>query len=157
MELAKLILVIVMIGWAEDNATHSALSNKCVLAFWWLGGGPFRLVESVEMLFQYVGDCFINGKPQSVIECANKERLYRFSFRVLFNTKSDGVALRLLQNHLRDVKERISTACHLNLAREGFDALLIGQQAQIELWQRLLWFAALPIIGAFAMWPFAPA
>src|SRR3954470_2797608 len=41
MEFPKLILVIVMIGRTQNNATHSALSDKGVLALWRFGGGPF--------------------------------------------------------------------------------------------------------------------
>jgi hypothetical protein len=44
--------------------------------------------------------------------------------------------LRLLENHLGDVKQRIRTASHLDLARQGFNALFFGAQAQVEFGQR---------------------
>jgi hypothetical protein len=44
--------------------------------------------------------------------------------------------LGLLENHLRDVKQRIRPACHLDLPRQGFDAFVLGAQAQVNFGQR---------------------
>jgi hypothetical protein len=44
--------------------------------------------------------------------------------------------LGLLENHLRDVKQRIRPARHLDLPRQGFDAFVFGAQAQINFGQR---------------------
>src|ERR1019366_3639007 len=44
--------------------------------------------------------------------------------------------LGLLEDHLSNVKQRIRPARHLDLARQGFDAFVLGAQAQVEFGQR---------------------
>jgi hypothetical protein len=53
-----------------------------------------------------------------------------------FVLKMDGMPLRLLQNHLRDVEQRIRPARHLDLARQGFNALFLRTQAEVNFRQR---------------------
>src|SRR4051794_8201199 len=61
----------------------------------------------------------------------------RLVFRIFCHTEADGMALRLLQDHLSNVEKGIGAASHLDLAGQGFDALLIGQEAQIYFGKRL--------------------
>jgi hypothetical protein len=49
---------------------------------------------------------------------------------------------RLLQNHLRDVEQRVSASGHPNLTGEGFNPLFVGQETDRDLRQRWWWFAA---------------
>jgi hypothetical protein len=44
--------------------------------------------------------------------------------------------LRLLENHLGDVEQRIRPASHLDLARQGFNAPFFGTQAEVNFRQR---------------------
>jgi hypothetical protein len=52
------------------------------------------------------------------------------------------MALRLLQNHLRYVEQRVSASGHLDLARQGFHPFFIRDNARIDFGQRRRWFAA---------------
>jgi hypothetical protein len=67
--------------------------------------------------------------------------------------------LRLLQDHLRNVEERVGPACHLNLARQRFDTLLLRSQAQIDLrqrrrrWTAFTGFAPAKVRSRAAEWP----
>ena len=53
---------------------------------------------------QNVLDQFLLGKPEGVVQSAQKEWLHRFAFSVFLYLKEDLLPLRLLQNELRDVK-----------------------------------------------------
>ena len=53
-----------------------------------------------------------------------------------FTLKIDRMPLGLLENHLRDVEQRIRPARHLDLPRQGFDAFVFGAQAQVKFGQR---------------------
>jgi hypothetical protein len=78
--------------------------------------------------------------------------------------------LRLLENHLGDVKQRISPASHLDLAGQGFNALFFGAQAEVNFgqWRRRasvagfapaeIWSLAAegPAALAFGSWRAAP-
>src|SRR5438270_10137351 len=66
------------------------------------------------------------------------------------------MALRFLQDHLGDVEKRIGAASHLDLAREGFDPLFIGQEAQIDFGKWLQRFPRLATVGCFATIRSAP-
>ena len=59
----------------------------------------------------------------------------------LDHAKSDGVALRLLEDHLRNAKKRVSPAGHFDLAGQRLDSLFIGHQADIQFRKRLRRFA----------------
>src|SRR5438552_276307 len=58
------------------------------------------------------------------------------------------MALRFLEDHLRDIEERVGPSGHFDLAREGFDALFIGDQAYIDFGQRRRQFARLTPLAA---------
>ena len=60
----------------------------------------------------------------------------------------DHMPLGLLQNHVRDVKEREGTAADLDLPREGFHALVIRREADRELRQRQRRFAPVRTVAA---------
>ena len=72
MELAKLVLVIVIVGRPENDPAHTTLSDKRVLAFRRLGRGAFGLIESAKMFSEDVADSFVLGKPQRVVQSANE-------------------------------------------------------------------------------------
>jgi len=73
------------------------------------------------------------------------------------------MAFRLLEDHLRDVKQRIRPARHLDLPRQGFDAFVFGAQAEVDFRQwRRQWAALLRLTPAkfrsrAAEWPAAVA
>src|SRR5882762_1166723 len=46
------------------------------------------------------------------------------------------MALRLLQNHLRDVEQRIGPARYFDLPGQGFDAFVVRDKTDIDLNQR---------------------
>jgi hypothetical protein len=55
---------------------------------------------------------------------------------ILLRVELDSMPLRLLEDHLGDVEQRIRPACHLDLARQGLNAPFFGTQAQVNLRQR---------------------
>src|SRR5437879_13906885 len=59
------------------------------------------------------------------------------------------MALRFLEDHLRDIEERVGPAGHFDLPREGFDALFIGDQAYIDFGKRRRRFARLAPVSRF--------
>src|SRR5580693_5971460 len=59
----------------------------------------------------------------------------------------DGITLRLFQNELRDLEQRIAAPSHLDLARERFDAVLAGRKRDGNFRQRRRRFGTL---AAFA-------
>ena len=81
-----------------------------------------------------MGDGFLFGKPERLVQSANKERLNRLALSVFLDAERDRMALRFLQNHLRNPKERVGPAGHLDLACQGFDPLIIGEQGDIDFW-----------------------
>src|SRR6516225_4774932 len=46
------------------------------------------------------------------------------------------MAFGLLQNHLRNIKQRVSPAGHFDLTRQGLHSSLVGNQADIQFRQR---------------------
>ena len=72
MQFAQLVLVIVVVGRAENDAADAALGHEGVLALGRLGGSAFSLVERGEMFPQHVIHRFVLGKPQGIIERANE-------------------------------------------------------------------------------------
>ena len=74
-QFAQLILIIMVVRRAENHATHPALGDESVSAFWRIDLGAFRLIKSSEMLVQDIADRFFLRKPERLIERANKKRL----------------------------------------------------------------------------------
>jgi hypothetical protein len=70
-----------------------------------------------------------------------------FGLGILPDGENDIVTLRFLQNHLRDVEERIGSAGHLDLSGQGLDPFLLGHQRKVHVWQRRWGFPALPVLG----------
>jgi hypothetical protein len=68
-----------------------------------------------------------------------------------------------LQDHLRDVEQRIRPAGHLDLPRQGFNALFFGPQAEVNLnqrwrgWAAFAWFATAELRPLATEWPAALA
>lgn len=62
-QFAQLILIIVIVGWAQNDAAHAALGNKGVGAFGRVSGRAFGLIKSAEMVFKNVGNGFVFRKP----------------------------------------------------------------------------------------------
>ena len=136
MHLAQLVLVIVMIRRAENDTAQTTLRHKRVRALGRLGGRAFGLVERGEMFQQHMRDDLLLAQPQRFIQRANKQRLHRLAPGILLHRKPDRVTLRLLQNQPRDVKQRIRPARHLDLPRQGLDALLVRHQRRVDFRQR---------------------
>src|ERR1035441_4306845 len=83
-----------------------------------------------------MGDGLILGQPERIIERAYVERLSGLALGILLRVELDGMPLRLLQNHLGDVEQRIRPASHLDLARQGFNAPFFGTQTEVNFRQR---------------------
>ena len=121
-----------MVRRAQHHAAYAALRDEGVLALGWLGRGAVGLVKGGEVLLEHVGDGLVLGQPERVIERADKQRLDGLALGVLLGAEDHGMSLRLLQDHLGDVEQRIRPARHLDLARQGFDPLLFRAEAQIN-------------------------
>ncbi len=127
-EFAQLILVIVVVGGAEDGAAEAALGDESIGAAGRVGGGAFGLVQGVEVAGEDVSDGLVLGEPEGVIEGAEEEGLEGLALSILLDFEADLLAFGFLQNQEGDVKERIGAAGDANLAGEGFDALVVGQE-----------------------------
>jgi hypothetical protein len=62
--------------------------------------------------------------------------LDRLAFGVFSHAERHLVPLRLLQNHLGDIEQRVGSARHLDLARQRFHAPFIRQQTDVDFRQR---------------------
>src|SRR5207248_2513586 len=102
-----LVLVIVIIGWAENDPAHAALRHERVFAFWWLSRRAFGLVKRAEMLLQNVMHHLFLGQPERVIESAHEQRLNGLSLGIFPDAESRHYAVRPLQNHLGNIEQRI--------------------------------------------------
>src|SRR5436190_11868379 len=92
-QLAQLVLVIVIIRRAENDAAHATLRDESVFALRRLGGGTFRLIERSVMLVQNVRDGFVLGKPQGVVERAKEQWLDWLALGVFLDAECDAVAV----------------------------------------------------------------
>ncbi len=88
------------------------------------------------MLLEDMRDGFVLGQPEGVVERANKQGLDRLALGVLLHAEQHHVSLRLLENHLRDLEQRIRPARHLDLPRQGFHAFVFRAQARLDFRQR---------------------
>src|SRR5262249_7255498 len=78
-------------------------------------------------------------------------RLDGLSFRIFLHVEDYRKAIGPLQNHLGDFEQRIGAAGHSNLARERFDAFIVGKQSNANLRQRRRLLPTLAVI-ALVMW-----
>ena len=72
MQLAKLVLVIVVIGRAQNDAAHSTLGDKRVGALGRIGLCLLSLVERCEVPVEQVADGFFFGEPDGFVQRALK-------------------------------------------------------------------------------------
>ena len=126
-EFAQLILVIVVIGRAEDGAAHAALGDESISAPGRFGGGAFGLVKGVEMPAQDVSDRLVLGKPEGVIQGAQKERLDGLALSVLSSPRSGPAGVPASAKSSGRCQTGIGAAGDANLAGQGFHALVVGQ------------------------------
>ena len=95
-QLAQLVLVIVMVRRAEDDAAHAALRDKGVSALRRLDSRALGLIERGEMIFQDVRDSFVFAQPRRLVERTNKQRLRDCAVGFLLDVQPDGITFRLL-------------------------------------------------------------
>src|ERR1051325_818000 len=161
MKCAQLILVIVMIGRAENNPADAALSDESVFALGRFGGSAFSLIKGSKMLFQDMSNSFVLGEPKRIIESTNEQRLDGLAFGIFLNIEDNREPVRPLQDHLGNFEQRIGAASHANLSGERLDAFIVGQQSHAQVWQgrrRFTTFALVAVImlPSASTWPFAP-
>ena len=148
-QFAELVLVIVVVRRPENLAAHAALRHKSVFALGRFGGRAFGLVKRGKMNLEHVRDRLVLAQPRRVIERAGEQRLYDRAIGVFLHPELDGVTLRLRQNNLRNLEQRIRAAGHLDLARERFDAVFVRQKRDGDFRQWRGWFEV-PPCGTFA-------
>jgi hypothetical protein len=116
-----------------------------------------------------VSDGLVLGEPEGVIESAEEEGLEGLALGIFLDFEADLLALGFLQNQVGDVKERIGAAGDANLAGEGFDALVVGQENDGDIGRRRerlapgalvgrggAFWAASAQVGAIGAWAFGP-
>ena len=141
MQLVQLVLVIVVIRRAQQDAAEAALRHEGVGALGRFGGGLLDLVERAEVLFEDVVDRLLFAQPERVVEHAGEECLRGAAFPRFLDANLDAEALILLQHQPRDVEQRIGPACHANLLGQRIHAVRLGHEVDLDADGRQFWRA----------------
>ncbi len=103
------------------------------------------------MIFKNVRDGFIFGKPGRIVERTNEKRLDSGAIGLFLDGKTDGVTLRLLQNEMGDLEQRIGATGDFDLPRDMLNAFFIGDKCDVDFRQRSGCFIALRFAAVIAV------
>src|SRR5262245_13327642 len=122
-----------IIGRAENHAAHAALSDEGVHTLGWIRWLFLALVKRREMFVQHMIDGLLLGQPQRFIQFTKEQRLRHFALGIFDHAEMHLVTIGLLQNQVRNVKERIGPAGQSDLPRQRFHSFFLWNQINIEL------------------------
>jgi len=103
-QLVELVLVVVMIGRAENHAAQAALGNEGVNTLGRFGRRALGGVEGGEMILENVGHGLLFAEPGGVIQGSGEQRLFGRAIGVFANAQLNGVAFRLVQDELGNLE-----------------------------------------------------
>ena len=133
-QFAELVLVVVIVGRAENDAAHAALGHEGVNALGRIGLRALGLIKGAEMVFEDVVHGLGLAGPRGIVQRANKQGLGRG--RPFFLGELHGIALGLLQNQEGDFEKRVGAAGDLDLAGQQLDAAFLGDEGDTQFGQR---------------------